>query len=111
MVSNLSVLSASSASSAVRIIRSNLNAQRRGGGELGGSDGGEDGRQDGQDHPGEHAPAKRGQHLGDWQLGSGYRNLRDELRDAPLIVALDYGIKLNILRRLTSTRFRVKVLP
>ena len=49
--------------------------------------------------------------LGEWQLGEGYRNLHDELRDAPLIVALDYGIKLNILRRLTSTRFRVKVLP
>ncbi|HXN86979.1 MAG TPA: carbamoyl phosphate synthase small subunit, partial [Candidatus Binataceae bacterium] len=49
--------------------------------------------------------------LGDWKLGSGYRNLSSELRDAPLIVALDYGIKLNILRRLASTGFRVRVLP
>ncbi len=49
--------------------------------------------------------------LGEWKLGSGYRNLANELRDAPLIVALDYGIKLNILRRLASTGFRVRVLP
>jgi carbamoyl-phosphate synthase small subunit len=33
------------------------------------------------------------------------------LRDAPLVVALDYGIKQNILRRLVATGFRVKVLP
>ena len=49
--------------------------------------------------------------LGEWHLGSGYRDLSKELRDAPLIVALDYGIKHNILRRLASTGFRVKVMP
>ena len=49
--------------------------------------------------------------LGDWELGHGYRDLARELRDAPLVVALDYGIKLNILRRLAATGFRVKVLP
>ncbi len=49
--------------------------------------------------------------LGEWELGRGYPNLVNELRDAPLVVALDYGIKRNILRRLASTGFRVKVLP
>jgi carbamoyl-phosphate synthase small subunit len=36
---------------------------------------------------------------------------KEELRDAPRVVALDYGIKLNILRRLVATGFRVRVLP
>jgi carbamoyl-phosphate synthase small subunit len=50
--------------------------------------------------------------LTDWELGRGYRTIsREELRDAPLVVALDYGIKLNILRRLVATGFRVRVLP
>ena len=50
--------------------------------------------------------------VGDWELASGFRHAKKEmLRDAPLVVALDYGIKLNILRRLVSTGFRVKVLP
>jgi carbamoyl-phosphate synthase small subunit len=50
--------------------------------------------------------------VGDWELGSGYsRSSSSSLDDAPLVVALDYGIKLNILRRLVSTGFRVKVLP
>ncbi len=50
--------------------------------------------------------------VGDWELASGFRRAKKEtLRDAPLVVALDYGIKLNILRRLISTGFRVKVLP
>jgi carbamoyl-phosphate synthase small subunit len=50
--------------------------------------------------------------IADWRLGSGYRHpTREELRDAPLVVALDYGIKLNILRRLVATGFRVRVLP
>jgi len=50
--------------------------------------------------------------LGDWELGRGYRRAgADQRRDAPLIVALDYGIKLNILRRLVATGFRVRVLP
>jgi carbamoyl-phosphate synthase small subunit len=50
--------------------------------------------------------------LGDWELGRGYRAAGgEELRDAPLVVALDYGIKHNILRRLVATGFRVRVLP
>jgi carbamoyl-phosphate synthase small subunit len=50
--------------------------------------------------------------IGGWELGSGYRHAsREQLLDAPLIVALDYGIKHNILRRLVSTGFRVKVMP
>jgi carbamoyl-phosphate synthase small subunit len=50
--------------------------------------------------------------LGDWELGRGYRAVtREEQRGAPLVVALDYGIKLNILRRLVATGFRVRVLP
>ncbi len=53
-----------------------------------------------------------GWELGDWQLGSGYRRLtKEEMRDAPAIVALDYGIKRNILRRLVATGFRVRVMP
>jgi carbamoyl-phosphate synthase small subunit len=50
--------------------------------------------------------------LADWELGTGYRRpSEEELRDAPLIVALDYGIKRNILHRLVSTGFRVRVMP
>jgi carbamoyl-phosphate synthase small subunit len=50
--------------------------------------------------------------LSDWMLGSGYRAVPlEEQRNAPLVVALDYGIKLNILRRLVATGFRVRVLP
>src|SRR5215831_19009761 len=50
--------------------------------------------------------------LTDWKLGSGYRAMtEEELRDAPRVVALDYGIKLNILRLLVATGFRVRVLP
>jgi carbamoyl-phosphate synthase small subunit len=48
--------------------------------------------------------------FGDWKLGSGHVR-REATRDAPTIVALDYGIKLNILRRLVATGFRVKVIP
>ena len=50
--------------------------------------------------------------IGDWQLGHGYRRPSDqELRAAPLVVAIDYGIKRNILHRLVATGFRVKVVP
>ena len=50
--------------------------------------------------------------FGDWKLGSGSVHMsREAMRDAPTIVALDYGIKLNILRRLVTTGFRVKVIP
>ena len=50
--------------------------------------------------------------LGDWDLGTGYRRpSKEELRDAPLVVALDYGIKRNILHRLVASGFRVRVMP
>ncbi len=50
--------------------------------------------------------------LGDWTLGAGYRRLsKEELRNAPLVVALDYGAKRNILRRLVASGFRVRVMP
>ncbi len=49
---------------------------------------------------------------GAWRLDGGYRPAtREELRDAPLVIALDYGIKLNILRQLVATGFRVRVMP
>src|SRR5579884_1099117 len=48
--------------------------------------------------------------LGDWQLGRGYGRA-DSGRDAPLVVAIDYGVKHNILRRLVATGFRLKVMP
>jgi carbamoyl-phosphate synthase small subunit len=50
--------------------------------------------------------------IADWDLEGGYRQpSKEQLRDAPLIVAIDYGIKRNILRRLVATGFRVKVMP
>ncbi len=50
--------------------------------------------------------------LSDWELGRGYRAMsKEEMRDAPRVVALDYGIKLNILRRLVASGFRVRVMP
>ncbi len=57
-------------------------------------------------------PAPYDWDLGDWELGHGYRRAAAaQRRDAPLVVAIDYGIKLNILRRLVATGFRVRVLP
>jgi carbamoyl-phosphate synthase small subunit len=50
--------------------------------------------------------------IADWDLEQGYRHpSKEQLRDAPLIVAIDYGIKRNILRQLVATGFRVKVMP
>jgi carbamoyl-phosphate synthase small subunit len=50
--------------------------------------------------------------LSDWELGHGYREMsKEQLRDAPRIVAVDYGIKLNILRLLVANGFRVRVVP
>jgi carbamoyl-phosphate synthase small subunit len=49
---------------------------------------------------------------GEWKFPAGYRSpSTEELRDAPLVTAMDYGIKRNILRLLVATGFRVKVLP
>jgi len=50
--------------------------------------------------------------VGDWDLHAGFqRPSMEQLRDAPLIAAIDYGIKRNILHRLVASGFRVKVLP
>ena len=50
--------------------------------------------------------------IADWNLEGGYRQpAPGQLRDAPLIVAIDYGIKRNILRQLVASGFRVKVMP
>ena len=50
--------------------------------------------------------------LANWTITSGYQRLSSaELRDAPLVIALDYGIKHNILRKLVGAGFRVKVMP
>jgi carbamoyl-phosphate synthase small subunit len=50
--------------------------------------------------------------VADWEINTGYRlPTSAELRDAPLIVAIDYGIKRNILQRLVAAGFRVKVMP
>ena len=48
--------------------------------------------------------------VGTWELGRGYREA-ESARDRPLVVALDYGIKRNILRQLVRTGFRVRVMP
>ncbi len=49
---------------------------------------------------------------GPWRRESGFvRPSAAELAAAPAVVALDYGIKRNILRRLVATGFRVSVLP
>jgi carbamoyl-phosphate synthase small subunit len=47
--------------------------------------------------------------VGEWALGAGYTS--PNLEGAPLVVAIDYGIKRNILRALVSHGFRVRVLP
>jgi carbamoyl-phosphate synthase small subunit len=47
--------------------------------------------------------------VGQWELGGGFG--RPILKDAALVVAIDYGIKRNILRLLVSHGFRVRVLP
>ena len=49
---------------------------------------------------------------GSWEQGRGYRRYTEtELGNRPLVVAIDFGIKYNILRRLTDEGFRVKVVP
>ncbi|MEM8825648.1 MAG: gamma-glutamyl-gamma-aminobutyrate hydrolase family protein, partial [Pseudomonadota bacterium] len=45
---------------------------------------------------------------GAWTLGQGYA---EGLADGPLVVAIDYGAKNNILRRLVNAGARVEVVP
>ncbi len=47
-----------------------------------------------------------------WELGKGYRKLPDiELQNRPHLVAIDCGVKRNILRLFTNSGFRVTVVP
>jgi carbamoyl-phosphate synthase small subunit len=49
---------------------------------------------------------------GSWTPGQGYREYSaQEMSNWPLVVAVDYGIKFNILRLLIDQRVRVKVVP
>lgn len=49
---------------------------------------------------------------GSWKLGAGYREFtKEELADRPLVCAIDFGVKYNILRRLVDVGFRVRVVP
>jgi carbamoyl-phosphate synthase small subunit len=47
---------------------------------------------------------------GEWKLNSGFQR-SGAGGDSPLVVAIDYGVKRNILRRLVSAGFRVRVVP
>jgi carbamoyl-phosphate synthase small subunit len=50
-----------------------------------------------------------------WELGTGYRQQPDDSRltthDLPHVVAIDYGVKRNILRSLASAGVRLTVVP
>jgi carbamoyl-phosphate synthase small subunit len=46
-----------------------------------------------------------------WALGKGYTELRGEEKDLPHVVAIDYGVKHNILRSLASAGCRMTVVP
>lgn len=48
---------------------------------------------------------------GGWELGRGYVEASGGMDAAPHVVAFDFGIKYNILRRLVATGFRVTVVP
>jgi carbamoyl-phosphate synthase small subunit len=49
---------------------------------------------------------------GAWIPGEGYREYSDaELEGRPFVVAMDFGVKYNILRLLTDAGFRVRVVP
>ena len=46
-----------------------------------------------------------------WQLGSGYPELRGDEKTLPHVVAIDYGVKMNILRSLASQGCRITIMP
>jgi carbamoyl-phosphate synthase small subunit len=49
---------------------------------------------------------------GTWSPGVGYKTYTEsELSERPLVVAIDFGVKRNILRLLTEAGLRVKVVP
>ena len=46
-----------------------------------------------------------------WELGKGYPELRGDEKTLPHVVAIDYGVKLNILRSLASQGCRITIVP
>ncbi len=46
-----------------------------------------------------------------WELGKGYPELRGDEKNLPHVVAIDYGVKMNILRSLASVGCRLTVVP
>lgn len=46
-----------------------------------------------------------------WELGKGYPELRGDESSLPHVVAIDYGVKLNILRSLASQGCRITIVP
>ena len=49
---------------------------------------------------------------GTWRPGEGYREYtKEEMSSWPLVTAIDYGVKFNILRLLADQKFRVRVMP
>jgi len=46
-----------------------------------------------------------------WELGKGYAELRGNEQALPHVVAIDYGVKLNILRSLASAGCRITLVP
>lgn len=46
-----------------------------------------------------------------WELGKGYVALRGDEKHLPHVVAIDYGVKHNILRSLASQGCRISVVP
>jgi len=46
-----------------------------------------------------------------WALGKGYPELRGDEKTLPHVVAIDYGVKMNILRNLASQGCRITIVP
>ncbi len=46
-----------------------------------------------------------------WALGMGHPELRGNEKDLPHVVAIDYGVKMNILRNLASEGCRITIVP
>ncbi len=46
-----------------------------------------------------------------WALGKGYSELRGDEKSLPHVVAIDYGVKMNILRSLASQGCRITIVP
>ncbi len=46
-----------------------------------------------------------------WELGKGHAELRGDEKTLPHVVAIDYGVKMNILRNLASVGCRITLVP